>query len=117
MALCNAVGVHDFSCAPFAGPPVEDFPLLDQLVHGPHRFFHGGLLVWPVAKEQVEVVDPQSLEGVVTGLGHVLCGAARVGWEASACAKKDLGGDAPGVPWPVALAKSLPMTSSEAPLA
>ena len=56
-----------------------------------------------MAKEQVQIVDPQSLEGVVTGLGHVLAVQAALGGQFSSCAKKDLGGDAPSVSRPVTL--------------
>ena len=76
---------------------------MDELVHGPHRFFHGRFLVWPVAKKQVEVVDAQALEGVVAGLGDVLSVQSPLGGQLAAGAKKDLGGDAPGVAGPIPL--------------
>lgn len=90
-AVGNPPRLRDLLSAPLAGPPVERPPLIDHVVHGPHRLLDRRRRVRPVAVDDVDVVHVQPLEGGFGPLDNVLAGETLVvgPW----AAPEDLGGD------------------------
>ena len=89
VALGDAVGVHDFGCTPFAGAPVEDFALHDELMHGPNRLFHRRHLVRPVAHVNVQIVHLQPAQRGLTGFDDVLAVQSTLGGKFAARTEED----------------------------
>lgn len=72
----DGVGFHDLLGRPFGGAPIQDFALLDEHVHGPHRFFDWSVRIGPVAVVEVEVVDAEASKGRFACFDDMLFGEA-----------------------------------------
>jgi len=72
----DAVSFRDLIGLPLRGAPVQHLALLDELAHGAHGFFQRRFVVGAVAEVQVEVVDLQPAQAVVTRIAHMLLGQA-----------------------------------------
>jgi hypothetical protein len=42
--------------------PIKSFASVDEVVHGPDCLFNGRISVWPVAKQQVDIVQLEALQ-------------------------------------------------------
>ena len=76
VAVAEGEGLGELGGGPFAGAPVEDFALHDEVVHGAAGFEDGRGGVGAVAVVEIEVVHLETLEGVVAGLDEVFAGEA-----------------------------------------
>ncbi len=69
--VADGEGLGELGGGPFAGAPVEDFALNDEIVHRAAGFGDGRGGIGAVAVVEVEVVNLEALEGVVAGFDEV----------------------------------------------
>jgi len=61
----HAHGMADLTAAPLAGAPVEDLPLVHQVIHCAYHLFYRSLGVVAMAKVEVQVVGAQPPERIL----------------------------------------------------
>ena len=61
----NRMGTADLVCVRFGKPKVLDLASLDQILHGSSHIFHGHVRIRTVLVEQIDHLDPQTLEGSI----------------------------------------------------
>ena len=55
-------------------PAADAVTLLDEVIHGPHRFFNRRVLIGPVAEEKIQVINLEPLQSCITGFENMCRG-------------------------------------------
>jgi hypothetical protein len=58
--------------------PVKSFASVDEVVHGPDCLFNGRISVWPVAKQQVDIVQLEALQRHLGALNKMFARQASI---------------------------------------
>lgn len=90
-SVTAGIGFSNSISRPFRSTPVEGLSVVDEIVEGSAGFFDGSGIIGSVAEDNIDVVQLESLEGVVAAFNDVLAGKTHV--VNTSTTEEELGGD------------------------